>query len=106
MKTTYTMDDYYNEDDEQDEQDIYDYKYKDMNNRNEPYNKNYKSNIMCLIISVFILIFFSSFCLSKIDNIGEKINVNFFDSKGEPTWILLLLQFVMVFLIIKMICKY
>lgn len=99
MKTTYNFD-------YEDEDDLYDYKYKDLNPSNEPYNKNYKSNVMCLFISILILIFFSSFCLSKIDNIGEKININFFDSNGEPTWMLLLLQFIIIFLIIKMICKY
>jgi archaellum biogenesis protein FlaJ (TadC family) len=66
----------------------------------------YKSHIFCLFVAIFILLFFSSFCLSKIDNIGEKMNLSFFNDKGEPNYLLLILQLLVLFLIIRMISKY
>lgn len=67
---------------------------------------NYRSHVFCAFTALFILLFFSAFCLEKIDKVGEKMNVSFFNDKNEPNWLLLLIQFLILFLLIKMISKY
>jgi hypothetical protein len=69
-------------------------------------NSRFRSHVFCFFVALFILLFFSSFCLSKIDSIGEKMNLNFFNDKGEPNYLLLILQLLVLFLIIRMISKY
>lgn len=94
------------------ENDFDDYYQEDQNNlfqvQSEPTQEkvNYRSHLFCAFTALFIILFFSAFCLEKIDKVGEKMNVSFFNEKNEPNWLLLLIQFLILFMLIKMISKY
>ncbi len=96
----------------EEENDFDDYYEEDQNRffqvQSEPTKEksNYRSHLFCAFTALFIIMFFSAFCLEKIDKVGEKMNVSFFNDKNEPNWLLLLVQFLILFLLIKMISKY
>lgn len=105
MRRVYDNIDYdFDEFEEQD--DFVGYEPKEHKKLKPEENSRYRSHVFCLFVAIFILLFFSSFCLSKIDSIGEKMNLNFFNDKGEPNYLLLILQLLILFLIIRMISKY
>jgi len=92
--------------------DFDDYYQEDQNDffevKSEPVKEKtyYRSHLFCVFTALFIILFFSSFCLEKIDKVGEKMNISLFNDKNEPNWLLLLIQFLTLFLLIKMISKY
>lgn len=96
----------------EEENDFDDYYEEDQNRffqvQSEPTQEksNYRSHLFCAFTALFIILFFSAFCLEKIDKVGEKMNISFFNDKNEPNWLLLLVQFLTLFLLIKMISKY
>jgi hypothetical protein len=96
----------------EEENDFDDYYEQDQNRffqvQSEPTQEksNYRSHLFCAFTALFIILFFSAFCLEKIDKVGEKMNISFFNDKNEPNWLLLLVQFLILFFLIKMISKY
>lgn len=69
-------------------------------------NTKLKSNIINTIIVLLIIFLFSSTFYTKIDELTVNSGIRFFTKEGEPNLLLLALQFIILFLLMKIICKY
>ena len=66
---------------------------------------NYFSMILTLILTLFIVFLFSNKCYNYIDK-AVSDRVTLFNEEGTPNWLLIFLQFLVIFCIVKIICKY
>jgi hypothetical protein len=76
-------------------------KYKQSND-----NSKLKSNILNTIIVLLIIFLFSSTFYTKIDELTVNSGIRFFTKEGEPNLLLITLQFILLFLLMKIISKY
>lgn len=94
-------DDYYEEDEYGD----------DINNikhykKSTEENSKLKSNIINTIIVLLIIFLFSSTFYTKIDELTVNSGIRFFTKEGEPNLLLIALQFIILFFLMKLISKY
>lgn len=91
------FDDY--EDDYNDEIKLHKYNKYDSNDK-------LKSNIINSIIVLFIIFLFSSTFYTKIDELTVNSGIRLFTKEGEPNILLIGLQFLILFGLMKLVCKY
>lgn len=86
-----------------------DYDEENRDEDNYDYKKSKKNGYLySLLVAILIIFIFSSFFLTQVDKaLGESKFCNLlFKEDGEPTYLMNIIQLVIVFFIIKLISKW